>query len=168
MHFFLRIGNPFFSGRGTLGTLSAPGHVRGPRVYTTVQVWAPAGLHGACSGRSKPGEHVVKRLQLDVFSNTAKNSKSVRGQKRNYDHKQLLMMRVGLLPSFPISIIRRYCTLLSLSCILVRCMLSSGLFSWSTVFLAFASRQFAPKIVDFSVRSVRIIFFFLLFPCERA
>ena len=39
---------------------------------------------------------------------------------------------------------------------------ASGLFSWSMEILAFASRQFAPKIVDLSVRSIRILFYSLV------
>ena len=36
---------------------------------------------------------------------------------------------------------------------------ASGLFSWSMELLAFASRQFAPKMVDLSVRFIRILFY---------
>ena len=36
---------------------------------------------------------------------------------------------------------------------------ASGLFFWSKELLAFASRQFAPKIVALSVRFVRILFY---------
>ena len=42
---------------------------------------------------------------------------------------------------------------------------ASGLLSWSMELLAFASRQFAPKIVDLSVRHIRIG---SILPCERA
>ena len=45
----------FFSGRGSFLALSAAGHAGGPRVITA-QVWAPAGLRGACSGLSKSRE----------------------------------------------------------------------------------------------------------------
>ena len=34
---------------------------------------------------------------------------------------------------------------------------ATKLFSWSIELLAFASRQFAPKIVDMSVRFIRIL-----------
>ena len=40
---------------------------------------------------------------------------------------------------------------------------ASGLFSWSMELLAFASRQFAPKIVDLSVRFIRFFFFAIFF-----
>ena len=30
------------------------GGTQGGRLYTTIQIWVLAGLHGACSGRSKP------------------------------------------------------------------------------------------------------------------
>ena len=45
----------FSSGRGSFLALSAAGHAGGPRVLTA-PVWAPAGLRGACSGRSKSRE----------------------------------------------------------------------------------------------------------------
>ena len=41
---------------------------------------------------------------------------------------------------------------------------SSGLFSWNIELLVFASRQIAPKIVDLSVRFIRILFY----SCQRA
>ena len=52
MHFFLHIGPLFSSGRGFFLALSAAGQAGDPRVLTA-QVWAPAGLRRACSGRSK-------------------------------------------------------------------------------------------------------------------
>ena len=36
---------------------------------------------------------------------------------------------------------------------------ASGLLSWSMELLAFASRQFAPKIVNLSVRFIRNVFY---------
>ena len=36
---------------------------------------------------------------------------------------------------------------------------ASGLFPWSKELLAFVSRQFAPKIMDLSVRFIRIFFY---------
>ena len=46
----LHIGHHFSAGRGSFLALSAAGRAR---VYTTAQVWVPAGPRGACSGRSK-------------------------------------------------------------------------------------------------------------------
>ena len=36
---------------------------------------------------------------------------------------------------------------------------TSGLLSWTMELLTFASRQYAPKIVDLSVRFIRILFY---------
>ena len=36
---------------------------------------------------------------------------------------------------------------------------ASGLLSWSTELLGFASREFAPKIVHLSVRFIRVSFY---------
>ena len=43
----------FSSGRGSFLALSVAGGTQGARLYTTARVWVPAGLHGACSERSK-------------------------------------------------------------------------------------------------------------------
>ena len=51
-HFSAHGGPLFSSGRGSLFAFSAAGYANGPRVLT-VHVWAPAGLRGGWSGRSK-------------------------------------------------------------------------------------------------------------------
>ena len=50
----------FSSGRGCFLALSAAG-IRGGHRTTTAQVWAPAGLRGACSGHSKPRDLASNR-----------------------------------------------------------------------------------------------------------
>ena len=50
--FFFRNTKHSSSGRSFFLALSDAGHA-GARLYTTVQVWVPAGLRGACAGRSK-------------------------------------------------------------------------------------------------------------------
>ena len=52
---FSHIGPPFSSGRGSFLARSAVGHAGGPPVHLA-QIWAPAGLRGARSGRSKSSE----------------------------------------------------------------------------------------------------------------
>ena len=111
----------------------------------------------------------VEHLQLAVFSNPAKKPKSpARGQqKKNYGHKQLVMMREGLAFISNLNTTRLH-SFFSFGQILVRCMHAApGLFSWSKELLAFASRQFAPKIVDLLCPLHSHCFCFPLFSCEH-
>ena len=52
LSFFSGIQNFHLPAAGLLSCSRLRG-TQGPRLYTTVQVWVQAGLHGACSGRSK-------------------------------------------------------------------------------------------------------------------
>ena len=49
----LHMAMHFSFGRGSFLALSAAGHAEGPRIYSKAQAWAPAGLRGALTGRSK-------------------------------------------------------------------------------------------------------------------
>ena len=73
------------------------------------------------------------------------------------------VMREGLAFSFDLNQILRSTTLLLLLSILFSCIsymhAASGLLSWSMELLAFASHQFAPKIVDLAVRLIRILLY---------
>ena len=72
------------------------------------------------------------------------------------------VMREGLAFSFDLNQILRSTTLLLLLSILFSCIsymhAASGLLSWSMELLEYASRQFALKFMDLSVRFVRILF----------
>ena len=82
-------------------------------------------------------------IQLAVFSNEQRNQNLLRLQK-TYIHSQSILasvMREGFA-----------CTLLFFSILFISSMhAASNLFSYAMEILAFASRQFAPKIMDLSV-----------------
>ena len=77
-------------------------------------------------------------------------------------------MREGFVFSFDLSFFFfAFTTLLFLSVLSISSMHAApGLLSWSMeLLLAFASRQFSPKIVDMCVRFIRV---WLILPCEPA
>ena len=53
MDFFCGIQNFSLTAEGLFSRSRLRG-TQGARLYTTAQVWVPAGFRGACSGRSKP------------------------------------------------------------------------------------------------------------------
>ena len=100
------------------------------------------------------------RISLSIYGSLCspdgtKKSISARPKKNTSTHKQLVRVKHSTL--FPISIRYECSRALSRRPLSRTCMsAASGLFSWSMELLAFASRQFAPKIMYFSGRFIHM------------
>ena len=78
---FLHVGKLFSSGRrgAFLALSAAAGRARGPRALTA-QVWAPAGLRGACSGRSKSHELAAQANLTKIHTSTYHRARKGEGR----------------------------------------------------------------------------------------
>ena len=98
-------------------------------------------------------QHIMEHFysSLCMFSKRTNKSKSAWSTKNIHNHSLPISTRYVLHCSFSPPV--RYFPYVHAA---------SGLLSWSMELLAFARRQFAPKIVDVSVRFIRILLYYFL------